>query len=85
MKDLPVEIIQKIFLELCPTQTAFPLCGDEPRLLITHVCDRWRAIALSTPTLWASFYICPTRVDEVPYASILRTWISRADQSTLSF
>ncbi|KAF8880281.1 hypothetical protein BD779DRAFT_1093119 [Infundibulicybe gibba] len=85
MEDLPIEIIQKIFLETCSSQTIFPLRINEPRLSVTHVCSRWRAIALSTPTLWASFYIRSTRVDPVPYAGTLRTWISRAALSTLSF
>ncbi|KAF8872003.1 hypothetical protein BD779DRAFT_1679993 [Infundibulicybe gibba] len=85
MEDLPIELTQKIFLGACSPRTTFPLHRDETRLLVTHICSRWRAIALSTPILWSSFYISRTWFDEVPYASILRTWISRADQCTLSF
>ncbi|KAF8880973.1 hypothetical protein BD779DRAFT_1675638 [Infundibulicybe gibba] len=85
MEDLPVEIVQKIFLELCSPRTTFPLHRDEPRLLITHVCSRWRAIALSTPPLWAKFNVHPSWRDPVLCASIFHAWIFRAAQSALSF
>ncbi|KAF8879604.1 hypothetical protein BD779DRAFT_1147389 [Infundibulicybe gibba] len=83
MENIPVEIIQKIFLELCSPSTRFPLRTNEPRLIVTHVCSQWRAIALSTPALWANFSIrsrLPSqRLDPI------RAWISRSSQSTLSF
>ncbi|KAF8879610.1 hypothetical protein BD779DRAFT_1551516, partial [Infundibulicybe gibba] len=50
---------QTIFLELCSQQTEFPLTRDEPRLLVTHTCSRWRAIALSMPDFWANICIRP--------------------------
>ncbi|KAF8884598.1 hypothetical protein BD779DRAFT_1471926 [Infundibulicybe gibba] len=83
MEGLPVEIIQVIFLELCPPPTTFPLRRGEPTLLVTHICSQWRAIAISTPTLWASCYInfvtfCP------PQPEPIHAWISRAAQSSLS-
>ncbi|KAF8884600.1 hypothetical protein BD779DRAFT_1536051 [Infundibulicybe gibba] len=88
MEALPVEIIQAVFLELCPPAAlaVFPLRKDEPRLLITHVCSRWRAIALSTSTLWARYYIhfhfsCSR---PQPQSDPIRAWISRAAQSPLS-
>ncbi|KAF8879602.1 hypothetical protein BD779DRAFT_1147305 [Infundibulicybe gibba] len=86
MEDIPVEIIQMIFLKLCSPSTRFPLRRKERRLVVTHICSQWRAIALSTPTLWASFSIYvwssrlpPQRLDPI------RAWISRSSQSTLSF
>ncbi|KAF8880966.1 hypothetical protein BD779DRAFT_1033663 [Infundibulicybe gibba] len=85
MEDLPIEIMHKIFLELCSPRTTFPLRRDEPRLSITHTCSRWRAIALSTPTLWADFYICSHWVESALYPDAIRAWISRAAQFTLSF
>ncbi|KAF8881006.1 hypothetical protein BD779DRAFT_1675674 [Infundibulicybe gibba] len=80
---LPVEIIQTIFLELCPPQTAFPLHPGELRLLVTSVCSQWRAIALSTPALWADFQI-HARANLIPQLDPIHAWISRAAQSTLS-
>ncbi|KAF8880981.1 hypothetical protein BD779DRAFT_1547211 [Infundibulicybe gibba] len=84
VENLPAEIMQIIFLEICSPQTTFPLRGDEPRFLITRVCSRWRAIALSTSALWANLCIHPSLRCQPPYVSTLRAWISRAAQSTLS-
>ncbi|KAF8879605.1 hypothetical protein BD779DRAFT_1147447 [Infundibulicybe gibba] len=83
MENIPVEIIQRIFLELCSQSTRFPLRRDEPRLIVTHVCSQWRAIALSTPILWANFsiYVWDSCLPLCP----IRAWISRSGQSTLSF
>ncbi|KAF8880985.1 hypothetical protein BD779DRAFT_1675654 [Infundibulicybe gibba] len=80
MIDLPPEIIEIIFLTLCSPKTIFPLRGD-PRLLVTHVCSQWRAIALATPSLWANIHI-PLNFPP-PYDHV-RTWISRSAQSPLS-
>ncbi|KAF8884607.1 hypothetical protein BD779DRAFT_766129 [Infundibulicybe gibba] len=85
MENLPVEITRIIFIELCPPPTTFPLHEDEPRLLVTHVCSRWRSIALSTPTLWASYYIEFVTFCPAPQSEPIRAWISRTAQSLLSF
>ncbi|KAF8880956.1 hypothetical protein BD779DRAFT_1547176, partial [Infundibulicybe gibba] len=86
MEGLPVEIIQAVFLELCPTLAVFPLRKHEPRLLVTHVCSRWREIALSTPALWANYYIHFhfSHFHPRPQPGVIRAWISRAAESPLS-
>ncbi|KAF8879611.1 hypothetical protein BD779DRAFT_1676328 [Infundibulicybe gibba] len=83
MANLPVEIIQVIFIKLCSPRTTFPLRRGEPRLVVTRICSQWRAVALSTPTLWADFLIQiwgspPYRLDAI------HAWVSRSAQSTLS-
>ncbi|KAF8880990.1 hypothetical protein BD779DRAFT_1547225 [Infundibulicybe gibba] len=80
MMNLPPEIIQTIFLELCPPETISPLRVD-PRLSVTQVCSQWRAIAISMPTLWANIRI-PTHLP-LPHDQV-RAWISRSAQSPLS-
>ncbi|KAF8880962.1 hypothetical protein BD779DRAFT_1675628 [Infundibulicybe gibba] len=81
--DLPPEIIEIIFLQFCSSKTIFPLEQDEPRLLVTQICSRWRAIALDLPSLWANIRIslglAPLLLDPI------HAWISRSAQSTLSF
>ncbi|KAF8880952.1 hypothetical protein BD779DRAFT_1033520 [Infundibulicybe gibba] len=85
MEDLPVEIIRAIFLQLCSQPAIFPLGSqDEPRLLVTQVCSQWRTIALSTPDLWADYYIYFLQSDSLPQSGPIRAWISRAAQSPLS-
>ncbi|KAF8880984.1 hypothetical protein BD779DRAFT_1547217 [Infundibulicybe gibba] len=80
MMNLPPEIIQTIFLELCLPET-ISLLREDPRLLVTQVCSQWRAIAISMHTLWANIRI-PTHLP-LPHDQV-RTWISRSAQSPLS-
>ncbi|KAJ7866360.1 hypothetical protein B0H13DRAFT_2281471 [Mycena leptocephala] len=52
---LPNEIVSEIFIHFLP---AYPECPPLTGLLsptvLTHVCRRWREIALSTATLWSA-------------------------------
>ncbi|KAF8880961.1 hypothetical protein BD779DRAFT_1547188 [Infundibulicybe gibba] len=82
MMDLPLEIIEIIFLKLCSSKTVFPLQRDEPRFLITQICSQWRTIALAIPSLWANIRIS---LDSTPLFDPVHVWISRSAQSPLSF
>ncbi|KAF8879615.1 hypothetical protein BD779DRAFT_1676332 [Infundibulicybe gibba] len=84
MVNLPAEIIQTIFLELCSPETIFPLRQNEPRLLVTHVSSQWRTIALSMPTLWANINIRARGSYSASLLGSVRAWISRSAQSALS-
>ncbi|KAF7334439.1 F-box domain-containing protein [Mycena venus] len=50
---LPNEIVSEIFVHFLP---AYPICPPLIGLLspttLTHICRRWREIALATPALW---------------------------------
>ncbi|KAF8871416.1 hypothetical protein BD779DRAFT_473306 [Infundibulicybe gibba] len=95
VNSMPIEIIRIIFLQLCSPETMFPPYPSEPRLVVTHVCSQWHAIAFSIPTLWNNFdiHVHACDVDWVlrpgpTCAWISRTicaWISRTARSTLSF
>ncbi|KAI0044497.1 hypothetical protein FA95DRAFT_1496973, partial [Auriscalpium vulgare] len=54
---LPPEIMSRVFTILVsidpPTRTVRPVKIRLGWLSITHVCKRWRDIALHLPTLWA--------------------------------
>ncbi|KAJ3537273.1 hypothetical protein NM688_g6716 [Phlebia brevispora] len=64
-EDLPPELLAAVFLEvvvslfysISPTATSFYSWIPS----ITHVCQRWRAVALQTPQLWS--YILFARPD----------------------
>ncbi|KAJ7882301.1 hypothetical protein B0H13DRAFT_1629544, partial [Mycena leptocephala] len=50
---LPNEIVSEIFTHFLPI---YPLCPPVAGLLsptvLTHICRKWREIALTTPDLW---------------------------------
>lgn len=84
--SLPNEIICEIFLHFLPI---YPLCppltGTLSPTSLTHICRRWREIALDTPALWRaiSFSYQP----HIPLAQqfhIFDIWLSRSSYCPLS-
>ncbi|KAF7966889.1 hypothetical protein HWV62_36644 [Athelia sp. TMB] len=56
-------------------------------LLPTHVCQQWRQIALSTPSLWNNIYINGSSVSRsLPSSEVkcIKTWLARSKNSPLS-
>ncbi|KAJ7785186.1 hypothetical protein DFH07DRAFT_699116, partial [Mycena maculata] len=57
VRRLPPEIVQEIFLACLPTQRNAVMSAQEAPLILTSICASWRALALSTPALWASLHL----------------------------
>ncbi|KAJ7024275.1 hypothetical protein C8F04DRAFT_1239732 [Mycena alexandri] len=53
---LPPEILGEIFICCLEKDASYPINPDpdEPPLLLTRICRRWREVTLSTPALWNS-------------------------------
>ncbi|KAI0042526.1 hypothetical protein FA95DRAFT_1500023, partial [Auriscalpium vulgare] len=55
---LPPELLAYIFALLAsidpPELYTLPMNGSPGWLAATHVCQRWRRVALEDPTLWAA-------------------------------
>ncbi|PFH53398.1 hypothetical protein AMATHDRAFT_137706 [Amanita thiersii Skay4041] len=83
---LPVELVSRIFQKgvehdhtspfLLRPHHRQPITPQLPslnyQLLVSHVCARWRAIALRTPSLWSLLIFC-----EAPHIDRARTLLSR--------
>ncbi|KAJ6561476.1 hypothetical protein DFH09DRAFT_1035731 [Mycena vulgaris] len=80
---LPPEITSEIFLQCLPTSQndlGRPTVNPrEPPMLLTHVCSKWKEIAISTPALWATM-VFNGRLG----ADVLETWLDRARALPLS-
>ncbi|KAJ7817969.1 hypothetical protein B0H13DRAFT_2682990 [Mycena leptocephala] len=83
---LPNEIVSEIFIHFLP---AYPECPPLTGLLsptvLTHVCRRWREIALGTPTLWSA--IGTSYYDGIPLkqkAHLFDLWLKRSRSRPLS-
>ena len=87
-RRIPSEILSEIFCMSLPTNSYPVLNSWLPPLIFTHICRRWRDIAISTPKLWSSIRIevLDVRMDggawwsdyeNSGYPSILETWHNR--------
>ncbi|KAF9042215.1 hypothetical protein BJ165DRAFT_1612604 [Panaeolus papilionaceus] len=57
IRHIPDDILEEILYHCLPTtRNARPFISESP-LLLTVVCKKWRAIAMSAPRLWASLHI----------------------------
>ncbi|KAF7342133.1 F-box domain-containing protein [Mycena venus] len=82
---LPNEIISEIFIHFLPI---YPLCppliGILSPICLTHICHKWRAIALATPALWKAIQLssaCTTstlRNNGDTLIEIFETWLNRS-------
>ncbi|KAF7334425.1 F-box domain-containing protein [Mycena venus] len=55
---MPNEIISEIFTHFLPTYPRCPpLTGLLSPTLLTHICHKWRDIALASPALWRSILV----------------------------
>ncbi|KAJ2921237.1 hypothetical protein H1R20_g15855, partial [Candolleomyces eurysporus] len=54
---IPREILTQIFIHSLPSTHLPVISTSQVPLSLTQVCRIWRAVALSTPSLWASIHI----------------------------
>ncbi|KAJ7168690.1 hypothetical protein C8R46DRAFT_1092348 [Mycena filopes] len=56
-RRLPYDVVAEIFVASLPSNRNAVIDGTESPLLLCQICQGWRAIALSTPRLWASLHV----------------------------
>ena len=80
---LPNEIVCEIFIHFLPV---YPVCapqtGVQSPTLLTHVCRRWREIALARTTFWKAILL--TGYGGRGQAQILEAWLSRSGDLPIS-
>ncbi|KAJ7510926.1 hypothetical protein B0H11DRAFT_1035343 [Mycena galericulata] len=89
--SVPPEIVSTIFENFLPTyRERPPPLGILSPLLLCQICQQWRRIAVSTPTLWRAiqmeFLDEDTERAEIMESRIclLETWLSRSGDCPLS-
>ncbi|KAF8178159.1 hypothetical protein K438DRAFT_1844683 [Mycena galopus ATCC 62051] len=82
---LPNEITSEIFIHFLPP---YPICPPLIGMLspthLTHICSKWRAVALATPGLWRAIGIYPSHVRRKYISLIYNAWLSRSGSCPLS-
>ncbi|KAK6978094.1 F-box domain-containing protein [Favolaschia claudopus] len=82
---LPNEIISEIFLHfLPPYPNPPPFVGRRSPFLLTHICHRWREIAITTPTLWRAIDLTVWR-PRLDLAALTALYVERARGCPLAF
>ncbi|KAJ7196123.1 hypothetical protein GGX14DRAFT_673978 [Mycena pura] len=96
VRSLPLDIIQEIFGACLPTDRNCVMSTSEAPVLLGRICSSWRAISLSTPSLWASIHIAEstspptTNMPSIIFQKtmdrieIIKTWLSRSGHCPLS-
>ncbi|KAJ7931906.1 hypothetical protein B0H13DRAFT_1593795, partial [Mycena leptocephala] len=83
---LPNEIVAEIFIHFLPV---YPLCPPSSGILsptvLTHICRKWREIALGIPALWQALRF-DWLDDSASEAQVhaLGSWITRSSCCPLS-
>ncbi|KAJ7472769.1 hypothetical protein FB451DRAFT_1175481 [Mycena latifolia] len=87
-RRLPHEVVAEVFLRCQENKESGRDLRCDPRWIIAQVCGRWRAVALSTPSLWADIEIHPWSqgyvVSERSLVFLLSLQIERSGQTPLS-
>ncbi|KAK7014277.1 F-box domain-containing protein [Favolaschia claudopus] len=82
---LPNEIISEIFLWFIPPYPdELPLAGSSSPTILTHICRKWREIALATPQLWRTIVIDEQLRSREVQGDIAETWMRRSKSLPLS-
>ncbi|KAJ7498043.1 hypothetical protein B0H11DRAFT_1998403 [Mycena galericulata] len=82
---LPDEIVSEIFTHVLPVYPRRPpATGLRSPTLLSHICSKWRDIALSTPRLWRAISLA-LMVENLPsQLHFLETWLARSRSCPLS-
>ncbi|KAJ7641195.1 hypothetical protein FB45DRAFT_1053764 [Roridomyces roridus] len=81
---LPNEITSEIFIHFLPPYPTCPqLRGLRSPTSLTHICRKWRDIALGTPKLWRAFSTA-YRADQPEHIQAVQTWLERSGSCPLS-
>ncbi|KDR77124.1 hypothetical protein GALMADRAFT_246324 [Galerina marginata CBS 339.88] len=57
IRRVPQDVWREIFFHCLATHRNPIMSYTEAPLLLTHICNLWRSIALSTPQIWSRIYI----------------------------
>ncbi|KAJ7188833.1 hypothetical protein C8R46DRAFT_30843 [Mycena filopes] len=84
---LPTGTVSEIFTQFLP---AYPLCpplaGLSSPTLLTHICRRWREVALGSPALWRAvdFHLDHGEIGVYKQVEIASIWLERSCSRPLS-
>ncbi|KAJ7255834.1 hypothetical protein B0H12DRAFT_960797, partial [Mycena haematopus] len=79
VRRLPDDIVRSVLTATLPSTGNATISSDEAPLLLCRVCKSWRALALSTPQLWASLHIVVPPLSKFErLLTLITTWLKRS-------
>jgi hypothetical protein len=84
VRFLPPELLGEIF-RYCLPQDYDESGARKAVMLPSHVCKRWRDVALSTPALWTNIVLHVTDKTLESQTALVTDWVSRSGNLPLSF
>ncbi|KAJ7759451.1 hypothetical protein DFH07DRAFT_772263 [Mycena maculata] len=92
VRRIPDDVVREIFVASLPSGENATLSGTKAPLLLCHISQGWRNLALSTPRLWTSLHIHAPPVSHPIAGShkchqindAVKTWLSRSGSLPLS-
>ncbi|KAF7316169.1 F-box domain-containing protein [Mycena indigotica] len=57
IRRLPLDLLERIFIECLPEERNCVMSATEPPLLLGRVCSSWRSLAYETPRLWSRLHV----------------------------
>ncbi|KAF5324059.1 hypothetical protein D9611_008344 [Ephemerocybe angulata] len=86
-RRLPDDILREVFLNCLPPNHNATFSPADSPVLLTHVSNRWRDVAFSTPRLWSTLHI-PLLSRLLDYSSnrmsTIKEWMARSGSVPLS-
>ncbi|KAJ7168744.1 hypothetical protein C8R46DRAFT_1092492 [Mycena filopes] len=83
-RRLPEDVVAEIFAASLPSDRNAVMSGTESPLLLCRISQAWRALALSTPRLWASLHIPVPAGDMPQLTERVSSWLLRSGSLPLS-
>ncbi|KAJ7500308.1 hypothetical protein B0H11DRAFT_804914 [Mycena galericulata] len=94
-RRLPDDVVREIFVAALPSDRNAIMSGSEAPLLLCHISQRWRNLALSTPRLWTSLHIiipsfnldharCGSHPKLHQINNAVKSWLSRSGSLPLA-
>jgi hypothetical protein len=84
-RQLPVDIIEAIFLACLPTHRNCVMSAREAPVILGRICRSWRIISQSFPPLWSSLHIVEPRRPYHARAGLYEAKISQRQEVAITW
>lgn len=90
-RRLPDDVLQEVFVRTLPTSRLPGMSSTQAPVVLTHVCRRWRELALANPHLWSGIHVSKlarsgdsSDEDRARKFAAIGEWISRSRSVPIS-